>query len=82
MVTDRVGNVIYGGDVGELHSNVRASVSAAGRGRVEAEVTLEAKRAQPVLIYVTGWSVIDSGFSARLPTTSRYASAIRHECGG
>lgn len=62
------------------HAAVRATVDANGRGADASTLTLEADTATTVLLYVTGWSVVDAGFATYLPRTARYTLAIAQEC--
>ncbi len=80
LLADLTGALIYGGDVAELHPDVSVLDRATGRGDAVASVTVDAARATEVLIHVTGWSVVDSGFEAFLSTDARYRLSFSPEC--
>ena len=80
LVTDRAGALLYGSKEGSVRSGVTATDVVSGRGWDSAEVTLDMARTTDVLVYVTGWAVVDEGFAGRMPTTARYRLILTHEC--
>ncbi len=82
LVTDRSGGLLYGSKEGSLRTGVTARDVVSGRGWDSAEVTLDLASTTDAFVYVTGWSVVDSGFSSRMPTSSRYRLSLTHECAG
>ncbi|MFH1435999.1 MAG: N-acetylmuramoyl-L-alanine amidase [Pseudomonadota bacterium] len=82
LVTDRSGGMVYGGEAKALHADVAVRASSDGRGAGAAEVTLEAERDLDALVYVTGWEILDAGFSGALSTSSRYRLSATQDCSG
>ena len=82
LVTDRAGNMVYGGEEFAIHPDVAITASFDGRGESAAEVRLEAVIDLDVLVYVTGWEILDAGFRGSLPTSSRYRLTATHDCSG
>ena len=76
------GALLYGGDPETLDPRVRILMSESGRGGSYASVTLQTTEALSVLVLVTGWSVVDSGFTAFLDTDVSYELRVRQECEG
>lgn len=80
LVTDTAGAVIAAGQVAALHSKVSILSAVSGRTGAQAEVTLHAKAEQPVMIYVTGWSILDAGFKGSLSKAVKYRLSAVNDC--
>lgn len=80
IITDAAGALIWGGDAASLYAGVTVSAAVSGRGASEASVTLVASAPLDVRVHVTGWSVVDAGFAASLPTDVRYALDSTQTC--
>lgn len=80
IVTDAVGELVFGGDPVSLRAGVTVTEAVSGRGGARASVTLESAAPLDVRVHVTGWSVVDSGFREGMPTDSRYRLSTSQTC--
>jgi hypothetical protein len=81
LVTDNAGQPIAAGEVAVLHPTVDVVSAVSGRSGTVAEVALYAPKDTAVLVYVSGWSVIDGGFFGSLSKTTKYRFTASHACG-
>jgi hypothetical protein len=81
LITDRQGNAAFGGEAAPLHPSIHVVSAKSGRTGGVAEAVVAVAAATDVYVYVTGWSVLDAGFSGKLPTSSRYRLTLSQDCG-
>lgn len=63
-------------------SNIQVSVVASGRTGDTAKLLIKGTNAVDLVVYVTGWSVVDGGFKPFLPKTAKYDLQIDESCVG
>jgi len=80
LISDMSGHVAYGGDVAALHPSVQILSATTGRAGATAEVTLLASKDLPVLVYVSAWGTLDSGFKGKIPKSAHYTLAFSQDC--
>ena len=80
IVTDNAGALIAAGDVAPLHPGVTVTGAISGHSGGVAEVSLHAPVGTAVLVYVTGWSVLDAGWGGWLPKSTQYHLSAVHDC--
>ena len=80
VVTDQAGALIAAGDGVSLHPEVAVLSVIAGRTGDVAQVQLQASKDVAGFVYVSGWSVIDSSFAAKLPTSATYHLTLQQTC--
>jgi hypothetical protein len=80
VVTDRSGRVVFAGDTVSLHPEIEVIRSESGRAGGAARVTLRSSRRINLFIYVSGWEVIDAGYSPRVTTSARYRLSATQGC--
>lgn len=80
--SDHAAKSIVGGEVAQLHPNVEVLSATSGRFGSEASVRLLPKTDTKVLILVTAWATLDTGFVAKIPTNATYRFTLQQDCSG
>ena len=76
------GTVLYDGTVGLQQGGLTTTSVENGKTGAVARVAFDAQASRSVDVFVTGWSVIDSGFVDFLPMDATYELVIDSECTG
>lgn len=66
------GTVVYDGDVGLSEPGLTATMIADGRTGGTAQLKVVSSSTWDGTLFVTGWQVVDSGFTQFLPTDAKY----------
>ncbi len=82
VVTDRDGTTLSDGAVGAVSASVHVTVEADGRVGDTARVVVRTDHDVLGSVFVTGWTVVDSGFTADLPTDVTYRLTVESLCSG
>lgn len=80
VVYDAAGQLAYDGSEPQFSATVTALAGESGREGPSASVALEVSAPSSVDVYVTGWSVADSGYTSYLPRDSRYTLGASQSC--
>lgn len=79
VVNTATGMTLYDGAIGSV-GDPSASASSSGKGSATAQVSLFASADTPVSVFVTGWEVMDGGFSPELPPDATYSLKTEAGC--
>ena len=80
MVTRKDGSVLSDGETGATSPGLEVEVIDTGLTSDVASVVVQSDQTLTLDVYVTGWSVVDSGFIDDLPTDSTYELDIDSVC--
>lgn len=80
VVYDASGAPIYDGEAAQTHARVEALPGETGREGPAAAVVLTLAAAAPLDVYVTGWTVADSGYTTSLPRDAKYTFTASQSC--
>lgn len=76
------GTVLSDGTTGRVDGGSTVSIALDGRAGATASLLLRSDRDRSIVVYVTSWAVVDSGFAAAMPADATYHLSIASACEG
>ncbi|NOY92335.1 MAG: hypothetical protein GXP55_14160 [Deltaproteobacteria bacterium] len=80
VLHDASGATIYDGEHGVVSAGLTVTAIDSGRGSDVASVRILSTTDMQVTGFLTGWHVIEGGFTPRMPTDATYALSIATDC--
>lgn len=80
ILHDASGVTLYDGRRARSTSSLAITSLASGRTGTSARVRIVAKKSVKLSVFVSGWRVIDSGFSRAMDTNAKYSLAVVAKC--
>lgn len=74
------GETVYDGERGAIDGSITVTLLDTGMSSGSASLEILSPVAQDLTVFLTGWSVVDSDFTAAMPTTASYAFLVDVDC--
>lgn len=80
IINDAAGATVFDGQTAWSDSKLSVQTLSTGKTGSAAKVRLTAHKASTLTVYATGWTAINSGFSAFLPKSAKYTLTVNSGC--
>ena len=80
VIHDAAGATVHDGALASSSAALTVQPLASGKGSSTASVRVTAHKQASLKVFVTGWSVINSGFSQSLPKAAKYKLTVASGC--